>query len=128
VRLVSEEEEDGGGVDAEAEEARALDDGGSGSSHGRLRSSRRTAFPRTAFDSSSPPSPPPSSSPVAVWTGEDSPSRRLGLGEPRGPAAWLLIAAGAQGHVDDHDAAAARGGTPRGRHGGLPGALARRRQ
>jgi hypothetical protein len=39
----------------EAVEAGALDDGGSGSSHGRLRSSRRTALPRAA---PIPPSPP----------------------------------------------------------------------
>jgi hypothetical protein len=49
----------------EAGEAGALDDGGSGSSHGRLRSSRRTALPRAA---PIPPSPPfTSPSPLAGW-------------------------------------------------------------
>jgi hypothetical protein len=59
--------------DVEAVEAGALDDGGTGSSHGRLQSSRRTAFPRVA---SNPPSPPTSPSPPAcgcVDRGADSP-------------------------------------------------------
>jgi hypothetical protein len=54
------------------------------------------------------------------------PPRRLGLGEPEGLCAWLLIAVGALGHADDQEAAAARRGTPQWRHGRLPGALARR--
>jgi hypothetical protein len=72
--------------DVEAEETGALGDGGSGSSHGWLRPSRRTAFPTLSFQlllpffSFSPSSP----SPAAVWTGEESPPRRLGLGEPGG--------------------------------------------
>jgi hypothetical protein len=55
---------DGVGVE-EAVEAGALDDGGSSSSHGRLRSSRRTALPQAA---PIPPSPSfTSPSPPAGW-------------------------------------------------------------
>jgi hypothetical protein len=41
--------------DVEAEEVGTLDDGGSGSSHGRLRSSRRTASNSSCLSSPSPP-------------------------------------------------------------------------
>jgi hypothetical protein len=50
------------------------------------------------------------------------------VGRTRGAAARLLIAAGALGHMVGHDAAEARGGTPRRCHDELHGALARRRQ
>jgi hypothetical protein len=110
----------------EAEEVGALDDGWSGSSHGRLWSSRRTAFPQTASDSCSPssPSPPFSFSGGGVDRGGFSPEAAR-VGRTQGSAARLLIAVGALGHVVGYDAAAACGGTPRQRHGGLPGALAR---
>jgi hypothetical protein len=52
------------GDDVEVVEAGALEDGGSGSSHGRLRSSRRTVFPRApsnpSFSPLTSPSPPAS--------------------------------------------------------------------
>jgi hypothetical protein len=49
-----------------------------------------------------------------------SPPRRLGLGEPRGAAVRLLIAAGAWGHVDDQDAVAVRGARRDGAMAGSP--------
>jgi hypothetical protein len=50
------------------------------------------------------------------------------VGRTRGAAARLLIVAGALGHMVGHDAAEARGGTPRRCHDGLHSALAWRRQ
>jgi hypothetical protein len=101
--------------DMEAVEAGALDDGGAGSSHGRLRSSRRTACPRVASN--------PSFSPpllllrrAGVWTGEWIPPRRLGLGEPRGSRRRLLIAAGSAGYVDGRDVPGPRGAPRRRGH------------
>jgi hypothetical protein len=87
----------------EAGEAGALDDGGSGSSHGRLRSLRRTALPQAAPIPPSPPFTSPSPPAGWWWTGEWVPLRRLGLGDPRVSAA-ALIAAGGAGHVDGWDA------------------------
>jgi hypothetical protein len=66
--------------------------GGSGSSHGRLRSSRRTVLPRAA--SLLLPSFTPFSSGGSVWVVRGTPLGRLGLGELRGSRWQLLIAAG----------------------------------
>jgi hypothetical protein len=68
----------------EVGEVGVLGDGVSGSSHGRLRSSRRTALPQTTPN---PPSPPLTSpSPAGRWADRGViPPRRLGLGAPRGP-------------------------------------------
>jgi hypothetical protein len=57
---------------------RLLPTGGSGL-RGERRSLRQPPIPPPP----TPPSPPLFPSPAAVWTGEDSPPRRLGLGEPR---------------------------------------------
>jgi hypothetical protein len=75
------------------------------------------------------PSPPFSSSSGMRVCGQGNGSPEAArVGESRGLRWWLLIAMGALGHVVSHDAAAAREGMPLQRHGGLPGALARRRQ
>jgi hypothetical protein len=79
----------------EAWEAGALDDGGPGSSHGRLRSSRRTALPQAAPIPPSPPSLLLLLRRVGGRTGEWVPLRRLGLGDPRVSAAALIEAGGA---------------------------------
>jgi hypothetical protein len=74
--VVGEEEEVGEVVDV-------VDPGGSGSSHGRLRPSRRTGLPPAAplllLPSSS-----PFSSGGTVWLVGELPLGRLGLGAPLG--------------------------------------------
>jgi hypothetical protein len=98
------------GDDVEVVEAGALEDGGSGSSHGRLRSSRRTAFPRAPSNPSFFPLTYPSP-PASRWAvrGVDSPQRRLGLGEPWGSRRRLLIAAGGAGARGWPECAGGRG-------------------
>jgi hypothetical protein len=80
----------------EAVEAGALDNGGSGSSHGRLRSSRRTALPRAPPIPPSPPftSPPPASR--RADRGVDSPEAAR-VGRSPGVSVAALIAAGGAG-------------------------------
>jgi hypothetical protein len=100
----------------EAVEAGALDDSGAGSSHGRLQSSRRTAFPRAASNSSFSPPLLLLLRRAGVWTGERVPLRRLGLGELRGSRRCLLIAAGSAGYVDGRDVLEGRGACRNGGH------------
>jgi hypothetical protein len=81
----------------EAVEAGALDDGGSGSSHGRLQSSRQTALPRADPIPPSPPFTSPSP-PACRWAdrGVDSPEAAR-VGRSPGVSAVSLIAAGGAG-------------------------------
>jgi hypothetical protein len=93
----------------EAVEAGALDDGGSGSSHGRLRSSRRTALPWAAPIPPSPPftSPSPPTSRRAD-RGVDSPEAAR-VGRSPGVSAAALIAAGGAGACGRPGCAGGRG-------------------
>jgi hypothetical protein len=91
-RVVGEEEEVG--------EVGIPGDGGSGSSHGRLRSSRRTVLPRAA-----PllllPSFTPFSSVGSVWVvRRATPLGRLGLGAPLGLGGGFKWGCAARGHAD----------------------------
>jgi hypothetical protein len=95
-----------------AVEAGVLDDGGTGSSHRRLRSSRQMACPRVASNSSFSPPLLLLLRHAGVWTGEWIPLRRLGSGVPRRSRRRLLIAAGRTGYVDDREVLGPRG-TPR---------------
>jgi hypothetical protein len=79
----------------EAVEAGTLDDGGTGSSHGRLWSSRRTACPRVASN----PPPPTSPSPPAcrcVDRGVDSPEA-ASVGSAPGVAPAASYSSGSRG-------------------------------
>jgi hypothetical protein len=109
--------------DVEAEEAGALNDGGSGSSPRAAQVFAANGAPPLDGLRFLPPSfflLPPSPSLTAVWTGKDFPLRRLGLGDPGGLRRRLLIAAGARGHVDGQDAAAVRGARRDGAMAGSP--------
>jgi hypothetical protein len=92
----------------EAVEAGALDDGGAGSSHGRLRSSRRTAFPRAASNSSFSPHFSSSSGVRVCGQGSGSPEAAR-VGRVQGLRRRLLIAACSAGYVDDRHALEGRG-------------------
>jgi hypothetical protein len=98
--------------DVEAVEASALDDGGTGSSHGRLRSSRRTACPRVASNPSFSPHFSFSSGVQVCGQGVDSPEaarvrRAPGVaaaasysGGPHGVRGWLRSTRGRGAHHD----------------------------